>query len=334
MFREEVEALRGATERARVKAVVVGIGGCGCNTVNNLKSYGVPVPTIAVNTDAAVLQRTKADKRILLGEALTKGRGAAGIPSIGKKCAEMDAHKVVDAVRDYEYVMLTAGMGGGTGTGALPVIASRIKDELKNVLVVSIVTLPFSAEGIQRIKNAQMGLAETMDASDMIIVNSNDLLLEKLGGRRVPISRAFKVMDKHLVDIISAIIDLQSLEPKPGLINIDFSNIEYLTRESGLGMVGIGSGRTVSMALEEAIRNNYCNADITNCKGTAVCVEGYEAMIDIHELEEIPRILSSRYNVSTVFWGVKSNWRLHTPKVMVYATGVRSEYVEKYLKGV
>ena len=320
-----------ASELSALKMVLVGVGGCGNNTVNNVKRYGVRVPTVAVNTDAPTLQRISADIKILIGEGAHKGRGAAGSPELGRQIAEQDMDKILAPLRDKELIMITAGMGGGTGTGAGPTIAEAIKEKFPDKIVIGIVTLPFTSEGPTRIRNAQWGLSRMLDSADMTVVNANDLLKERAGN--LPVSQAFREMDKLLVDIIDSIVGLQDIVPQPGLVNIDYSNMEVLVRGSGLGFIGIGRGRSAMEAFRNALAANYSQADIRNAKGAIVYVEGNQSQLVMRELDRIPQMLSSDYNIMSIFWGIKPNWKLYEPKIMLLATGVRSELVDRWLQG-
>lgn len=333
MARRILEAQRLAevvSKRAVLKIAVIGIGGCGCNTISNLERAGIDVPTVAVNTDAAVLYKTRAKYRVLIGETVTRGRGSAGSPALGREIMSREAERVLANVRDAELYILTAGLGGGTGTGGILALAEYIKENMKNRLVWAVVTIPFSSEGIERIQNAQMALSELLDLADMTLVNFNDILKEKVGA--YSIQQAFREMDKHLVDLINGLTKLQGLKPEPGLVNIDFSNIERLTRESGLGFVGIGSGLRFIDAFEEALAKNYCEADLSGARGAVVYAEGTRSMLSLREIEEVPRILSEKYGIGTVYWGVRYNWRVHNPQVMLLVASVKSPLVEQFLE--
>lgn len=328
---EEERYLAEAANLAALKMVVVGLGGCGNNTINNLKRAGIDVPTVAVNTDAAVLSKTRADLRILIGEGVVHGRGSAGSPELGRKITEEEIDRILAPLRDKELIILVAGLGGGTGTGGLPAVAEALKSRFKEKLVMGIVTLPFSSEGPARARNAQWGLAQTLDACDMTIVNANDLLKERAGN--LPIVQAFREMDRLLVDMIGGIVGLQGIVPQPGLVNLDFSNFSAMIRNSGLGFIGLGEGRRVYDAFKDSLTKNYCEAEIKGAKSGLVYVEGNQTMLTMTDLERIPKEMSEVYGITTLFWGIMPNWRLYEPRVMVVATGVRSPLVERWLEG-
>jgi len=321
-----------ASELSALKMVVVGIGGCGNNTINNLKRYGITVPTVAVNTDAAVLAKTRADYKILIGESKLRGRGSAGSPELGRRVAEEDMDRILAPLRDKELIILVAGLGGGTGTGGLPAIAEAIEERYKDKLTIAVVTLPFTSEGPMRAANAQWGLAQTLDVCDMVLVYANDILRERTGN--LPISQAFREMDKLLVDVITGIVNLQSVVPQPGLVNIDFSNLARMIEDTGLGYAGVGRGRRVYAAYRDALDKNFCEADLKGGKAALILVEGSQASLLISELEKIPKEISEEFGIRAIFWGVKPNWRLYEPKALLIVSGVKSPLVERWLEGV
>jgi len=329
-FIEDRALTEAIARRAILKIAVIGIGGCGCNTITNLTNAGINVPTVAVNTDAAALSVTRAKYRILIGETVTRGRGSAGSPALGREIMSREVDKVLAPVKDAELFILTAGLGGGTGTGGIVALAEYIKENMKDRLVWAVVTIPFSSEGVERIQNAQMALSELLDLADMTLVNFNDILKERVGA--YSIHQAFREMDKHLVELINGLTKLQGLRPQPGLVNIDFSNVERLTRNSGLGFVGVGSGLRFIDAFEDALSKNYCEANLSGARGAVVYAEGTRSMLSLREIEEVPRILSEKYGIGTVYWGIRYNWRVHNPQVMLLAASVKSSLVEQFLE--
>ncbi|HDI42406.1 MAG TPA: hypothetical protein ENF62_01320, partial [Candidatus Bathyarchaeota archaeon] len=243
------------SKRAAIRMAVVGIGGCGCNTITNLELAGVEVPTIAVDMDAVSLHKTKAKHKILVGEATTRGRGSGGLLPLGRKVMTDEVGKVANLLEDVELVIVTAGLGGGTGSGGIAALLEYMDENMKDKLVWSMVTLPFESEGSERAENARTALKEVLELSDMTIVHSNDVLKAK--ARQASIIQAFKRMDQVLTNAITGLIRLQGAEPVPGLISIDFSNIERVTRDSGLGFVGVGEGRDTLTAFENSLQENY-----------------------------------------------------------------------------
>jgi len=318
-------------KRAAVKMAVVGIGGCGCNTITNLEMAGVEVPTIAVDMDAVTLHKTRAKHKVLIGETTTHGRGSGGLLSLGRKVMSDEIEKVATLIKDAELVIVTAGLGGGTGSGGIATFVEYMDENMKDKLLWSVVTLPFESEGTERAKNASTALREVMELSDMTIVHSNDVLKAK--ARHASIIQAFRRMDKVLTNAITGLLRLQGAEPVPGLISIDFSNIERVTRDSGLGFVGVGEGRDTLTAFENSLKENYAEADITNAQGAVVLVEARKAVLSTGGVEEIPRILKENYGITTIYFGVRPDWTLHLPKVTLVTSGVRSKLVDNYLRG-
>ncbi len=331
-LREQERYLELKEAEAAVRVVVVGVGGCGCNTINNLARMGLKnVTLVACNTDAAVLRRTKADKKVLLGPMTTKGRGAYGVPEIGRKAAEENVEDVLAAIGgNVDVVIGTAGMGGGTGTGALPVIMGEVRRRLRDAVAISVVTLPFSEEGEERIRNAQMGLQEVLENSDMVIVNSNDILVSKIA--RVSFDHALRIMDARLARVIGAIVRLQSRETAPGVINVDFHNFQRVTKDSGLGFIGVGTGARVYDAMENALKDDYSETELNNARAAIVYVEGPSPYLDLQQVRMAPRYISKTYNIPTVFFGVRPTWEVREPRVSVVASGVKSRYVEEFLE--
>ncbi|RLI31610.1 hypothetical protein DRO48_00260 [Candidatus Bathyarchaeota archaeon] len=319
------------SKRAAIRMAVVGIGGCGCNTITNLELAGVEVPTIAVDMDAVSLHKTKAKHKILVGEATTRGRGSGGLLPLGRKVMTDEVGKVANLLEDVELVIVTAGLGGGTGSGGIAALLEYMDENMKDKLVWSMVTLPFESEGSERAENARTALKEVLELSDMTIVHSNDVLKAK--ARQASIIQAFKRMDQVLTNAITGLIRLQGAEPVPGLISIDFSNIERVTRDSGLGFVGVGEGRDTLTAFENSLQENYVEADITNAQGAVTLIEARKAVLSTGGVEEIPRILKERYGITTIYFGVRPDWTLHLPKVTLITSGIRSKLVDNYLRG-
>ena len=328
---ESTSHIEVASQLASVDVGVMGLGGCGNNTINSLKRSGVEVLTVAVNTDAAVLAKTVSDVHILIGESLVKGRGSAGSPSLGRRIAQEDIESILAPIKDKELILLVAGFGGGTGTGSLPVVAEALKENHHDKLVISVVTLPFSSEGPSRKVNAQTGLSQTMDVSDMTLVQSNDLLKERAGN--LPITQAFREMDRVLLDTIESIVSLQGIVPQPGLVNLDFSNFAAMIRNSGLGFIGIGKSRKLMESFMKALRSNYCEADLRDANGAMIYLEGRQEMLRMNDMQRIPSLLSKEFGIKTLFWGIKPNWRVNGIQATLTATGIKSPLVEEYLRG-
>jgi cell division protein FtsZ len=232
---------------ARIK--VIGVGGGGGNAIDRMMRAKVKnVELIAINTDAQVLEVIEAHKRLQIGAKLTGGLGAGGDPEIGRKAAEESEAEIADLLEGLDMVFITAGMGGGTGTGASPVIA-KIAREV-NVLTVAIVTKPFSFEGWARAEKARRGIEELRQNVDTLIAIANDRLL-KVAPENIPLVKAFELADEVLRQGVQGISDLITV---PGMINLDFADIEATMRNAGTAMMGIGEGEGESRT-KEAARN-------------------------------------------------------------------------------
>ena len=270
---------------------VIGIGGGGSNAVNRMISVGLQnVQFIAVNTDLQALQNSQADIRLPLGTKLTGGLGAGGIPEVGEKAALEDKERIQDIIRGADMVFLTAGMGGGTGTGAAPVIASIAKD--LGILTVAVVTKPFDFEGKKKMKLAEEGIRKLRQAVDTLIVIPNQHLL-KIVDRKTPIKQAFLLADDVLRQGVQGISDLIT---KAGEINIDFADVRTIMKGQGDALMGIGVGHGDNRAVDaatNAINNPLLeDAHIEGAKGILVNVTGGNDFT-LSEYEEILRIITA-----------------------------------------
>src|SRR5437762_95174 len=229
------------------RIVVLGVGGGGSNAVNRMIQAGVHgVEFVAINTDTQALARSEAPTRIHIGEKLTRGLGAGGNPNTGEKAAEESAEQIADLVRDADMVFIAAGMGGGTGTGAAPIIAQISKD--LGALTVGVVTKPFGFEGRQRAKNAEEGIQQLRDRVDTLITIPNDRLLEVID-RKTTLEQAFMEVDDVLRQGIQGISELIT---EPGLINLDFADVKTIMSDSGGALMAIGRGTGETRAQDAA----------------------------------------------------------------------------------
>ncbi|AEM68666.1 cell division protein FtsZ [Mycoplasma putrefaciens] len=253
------------------KIKVIGVGGGGNNAVNRMfveKVQGVEF--YVANTDAQVLQSSPIPNKILLGEQTTKGLGAGGNPEIGKQAALESESLIKEALQDADLVFIAAGMGGGTGTGAAPIVA-RIAQEL-GALVVAVVTKPFQFEGKNRINNAKLGLEEIKKHIDSIIVISNNKLLENIGS--IPIADSFRQTDAILKQGVQTITDLIAV---PAMINLDFADIKNVMSKKGDALFGIGiaSGKDkATQAAKKAMSSSLLDASIAGAKDVIVNITG------------------------------------------------------------
>lgn len=271
---------------ARIK--VVGVGGGGGNAINRMIKAGLAgVDFWAMNTDAQVLEMSAAKNRIQLGNKLTAGLGAGGDPSVGEKAAEETRENIQQALADSDMVFITAGMGGGTGTGAASVVASIAKD--LGALTIGVVTKPFGFEGKRRMNQAMQGLEKLKETVDALIVIPNDKLIEVVE-RRTTMREAFQVVDEVLLRGVQGISDIITV---PGLINVDFADVKAVMQSSGSALMGIGRGSGEGRAMEaakQAINSPLLETSINGATGIIMNVTGGPDMT-LHEVTEAAQII-------------------------------------------
>ncbi len=289
------------------RIVVIGVGGAGSNAVNRMIDDDITaVEFFVANTDKQALATSKASNRIVLGETRTMGLGAGGDPKVGKEAAEESSDKIHDIVRGANMVFIAAGMGGGTGTGAAPVIAKIAKEE--GALTVAIVTRPFSFEGKKRIANSVEGLNELKDAVDSIIIVSNDKLLMVSG--TAPISEAFAESDRVLAQSVKTVTDLILM---PAVINLDFADVRNTLKESGIALIGFGMGSGPNKAQEaaqNAINSPLLEASINGAR-RAICAVTCGTQVSLFEAQEaVDRIIEAAGNTLDIKFGVSINPQL------------------------
>ncbi len=274
------------------KIKVIGVGGGGGNAVNTMiRSKVEGVEFIAANTDAQALRRSEAAMKIQLGGQLTKGLGAGANPELGREAAEEDHQRLVEMFEGCDMVFVAAGMGGGTGTGAAPVIAKAAKDA--GALTVGVVTKPFSREGKQRRQRAEAGIVELREVVDSLVVVPNDRLLG-LAGKNTSILDAFKPADDVLRQAVQGISDLITTE---GLINVDFADVRTVMTNRGMAMMGIGIAegeRRAAEAAHNAISSPLLEeVDISGALGVLVNISGSSSMT-MEEFEEASTIIHEK----------------------------------------
>lgn len=251
------------------KIVVIGVGGAGNNAVNRMIDEEIANVTFWVaNTDKQALSTSKSEHRLVLGPEITGGLGAGGIPEVGEQAAEASAEEIKEIVKDANMVFIAAGMGGGTGTGAAPVIARYAKDA--GALVIAIVTRPFTFEGKKRIVHSIEGLNKLKAAVDSIIVVSNDKLLITNGNN--PISQAFNESDKVLAQSVKTVVNLIML---PAVINLDFADVRSTLENSGISLIGFGMGTGPNRAKDAAntaINSPLLEASISGARRAIVAI--------------------------------------------------------------
>jgi cell division protein FtsZ len=322
---ETDEELRKILESRKAEIKVVGVGGAGGNTISRLMQVGiVGAETIAVNTDAQDLLYTDADHKVLIGKDLTGGLGAGADPKVGSEAAKESKEEVKKALEGADMVFVNCGLGGGTGTGAAPIVADIAKK--LGALTVGIVTLPFEMEGSNRTKNASSGLENLESMVDTLIVIPNDKLLEIVPD--VSITTAFKVADEILVNAVKGIAELIT---KPGLVNLDFADIRAVMGSGGLAMIGMGESDTENRAMEaveKALNNPLLDVDIDGAAGALVNVFG-GADVTIRECQEIVEGVSAKINPEAkIIWGAQIIKELgDTIRAMLIVTGVKSSQI-------
>ena len=254
------------------KILVIGVGGGGCNAVNRMIASGLKSASfIAANTDKQALMLSKASVQIQLGEKLTKGLGAGADPEIGRKAAEESRAQITEKLRGVDLVFITAGMGGGTGTGAAPVIASIARE--MGILTIAVVTKPFEFEGRTRASNAEMGIKNLSKCVDTLVVIPNDRLLS-IAPKGTSIVDAFKYADEVLRQGIQGISDLIAT---PSLINLDFADVRTVMKNRGLAHMGIGEGKGEKrneIAVRQAIASPLLETSINGAKAVIINVKG------------------------------------------------------------
>ena len=277
---------------------VIGAGGGGGNAVNRMIKAGLTgVDFWAMNTDAQVLKMSLAENRIQLGSKLTEGLGAGGDPSVGEKAAEETRDQIVQALDGADMVFVTAGMGGGTGTGAAPVVA-KIAKEL-GALTIGVVTKPFSFEGKRRMNQAMQGLEKLKETVDALIVIPNDKLLEVVE-RRTTMKEAFQVVDEVLLRGVQGISDIITV---PGMINVDFADVKAVMQSSGSALMGIGRGTGEGRAMEAAklaINSPLLETSINGASGIIMNVTGVSDMT-LHEVTEAAQVIHDAIAEDAIF---------------------------------
>lgn len=314
---------------ARIK--VIGVGGSGKNALNHMINSKVKgVEFIVMNTDTQDLHNSLAEKKIHIGKNLTKGLGAGMNPEIGKRAAEETKAEIQDVIKGADMVFIACGMGGGTGTGAAPIVAQAAKEQ--GILTVAVVTKPFSFEGNMRMKLAEQGLAELEREVDAILVIPNDRLLA-ISGKEVGFREAFAICDEVLKQAVEGISELITT---PGMINVDFADIRAVMSDAGSALMGIGSasgeGRAQKAALE-AINSPLLDLSISGAKGVLFAISGNDDLT-IHEIQEAAKIITESIDKDArVIFGTIKDEKLKKGemKVTVIATGFPTDMPKRSL---
>ncbi len=299
---------------------VIGVGGGGSNAVNRMIESGIQsVEFITVNTDAQALNMARSEVKLKIGEKLTRGLGAGANPDVGKKAAEESRELLIQQLKGADLVFVTAGMGGGTGTGAAPVIAEIAKE--CGALTVGVVTRPFTFEGRKRAMQAEQGIAALKDKVDTLIVIPNDRLLEIID-KKTPMMEAFRVADNVLLQGVQGISDLIMV---PGLINLDFADVKTIMSERGSALMGIGVGAGENRAADaarKAIQSPLLETSIEGARGVIMNITGGINM-SLYEVNEAAEIVSAAADpeVNVIFGAIIDESLKDEIKVTVIATG-------------
>jgi len=307
------------------KVKVFGVGGGGGNTLSRMKEIGIKgCEMIAVNTDAQDLLYTNCDYKILIGKELTQGLGAGSNPRVGEEAAHESDSEIKKKLSSTDMIFITCGLGGGTGTGAAPVIAELAKKN--GSLVVGVVTLPFTMEGKKRIENSMYGLERLESSVDTLIVIPNDKLLEL--APELPLQTAFKVADEILTNAVKGITELVT---KSGLVNLDFADVKAVMLNGGVSLIGMGESDSQHRALEaveKAITNPLLDVDISNASGALINIIGGPDLT-LDEAKIIVSTVGEKLSPDAkMIWGAQISDDLqHSIRVMLIVTGVKSAQI-------
>jgi len=316
-------------QKAKIK--VIGVGGAGGNAVNRMIDSGLAgAEFIATNTDVQILSMSKADVKAQLGVGLTKGLGSGGDPDIGRRAIEENIDDVADAIRGADMLFITAGLGGGTGTGASPRIAEMARD--MDILSVAIVTRPFEFEGTKRMRYALDGEKGLKERVDTLIVIPNQRLLAVVG-KQTPIGEAFRICDEVLLQATKGISDLITV---PGLINLDFADVKAIMSETGEALMGTGSGTGENRAQAAATEAISCplleDVSVEGAKGILVNVTGGPDLT-LHEVDDANTVISESAGdgANVIFGAVIDESAGGSVRVTVIATGLPARREEDHI---
>jgi cell division protein FtsZ len=312
---------------------IIGCGGGGSNTINRCVDAGISGAQVcAINTDAKHLLTIRAPKKILIGRSTTRGMGAGALPENGEAAARENDADIRAFLQGSNIVFVTAGMGGGTGTGSAHYVASIAKEQIR-ALTIGVVTFPFKAEGTVRAENAMIGLNKLRSVCDTTIVVPNDKLLELVP--KLPVDAAFKVADEVLMQTIKGLTEIIT---KPGLVNLDYADIQTVMKEGGVAFVGIGEANSdeddrVKAAVHEALSSPLLGEiNLKDAKGVLIRVVGGPDMT-VGEAQRAAQIVNDSVNErARIIWGCSIDPEIEgTIKILLIVTGASSKYM--YGKG-
>lgn len=303
---------------------VIGAGGAGNNMVTWLYKKGISGAEVhAVNTDKQHLDISEADSKLLIGAALTKGLGAGGYSNVGREAAKESMHNIKEMVKDTDMVFLCAGLGGGTGTGSLPVIAETAKAE--GAIVIGTVTMPLTLEKA-RIDKAELGLQQLRQCCDTVVVIDNNRLVNIAGN--LPLKQAFAVANELISTMIKGIVEIIAV---PSLVNLDYADVKAIMSQGGVSVIGIGEGnseRRVEESVKRALSNPLLDVTYDGATGALLHICGGEDLT-LDEVNEVGEIVTKTLDPdSPVIWGARIEKEMEGKlRVMVIITGVTSPYV-------
>jgi len=312
-------------KKQSAKIKVIGVGGGGGNSLSRMKEIGIKGgELIAINTDAQDLLYSNADQKILIGRELTQGLGAGSNPKVGEEAAKESEADIKKKISGSDMIFITCGLGGGTGTGAAPVIASLAKKQ--GALTIGVVTLPFTIEGKKRLENAANGLEKLEAVVDTLIVIPNDKLLEL--APELPLHTAFKIADEILTNAVKGVTELVTIT---GLVNLDFADVKAVMVDGGVSLIGMGESDSTNRAaesVEKAINNPLLDVDISNASGALVNIIGGPDM-SLDECKVIIETVGSKLSpYAKLIWGAQISPDMEKSiRVLLIVTGVKSSQI-------
>lgn len=324
-IREIDQELAELLKKQSAKIKVIGVGGGGNNSLSRMREIGIKGgELIAINTDAQDLLYASADQKILIGRELTQGLGAGSNPKIGQEAAKESESEIKKKLAGSDMIFITCGLGGGTGTGAAPVVAAIAKKQ--GALTIGVVTLPFTIEGRKRIENAMDGLERMESVVDTLIVIPNDKLLELAPD--LPLHTAFKIADEILTNAVKGVTELVTTS---GLVNLDFADIKAVMLDGGVSLIGMGESDTENRALDavnKAIENPLLDVDISDATGALVNIVG-GADMSLDECKSIIELVGNTLSPDAkLIWGAQiADDMDKSIRVLLIVTGVKSSQI-------
>ncbi len=315
------EELEEVLRQTIAEILVIGVGGAGGNTVTRLMDIGLQdIESVVMNTDAQALLYADAARKMLLGKETTGGMGAGNNPEVGEQSAIETVPAIRELVKGKDLVFVTCGLGGGTGTGAIPIVAKEAHEA--GALTVAVVTFPFKMEGRVRSENSKIALAKLLGCCDSVIVVPNDKLLELAPG--VPINTAFKISDEVLLKII---VGMSELIVKPGLVNLDLADLRKILKTSGAALIGLGEATGKDKAVRAAmdvLNSPLLDVDISNGKGAIVNVVS-SMDVTLLDVERIVKMVGGKLNPQAeIIWGAQIDEEMRdTIRVLIVISGLK-----------